>query len=668
MPKSPSANATLSRRIAAIPVILLLVIPHHFLGQGIDRSPDGIVLGPSGTLFGSFGQSVDMKGDFTGDGFDDLLVADIRGNPPADRTFGPGIVYLIPGSASGLDERNSFNDPSIHEFLLNSPAGNVSNVGIVVRGVGDINNDGIDDFFIGVNGHRVDFPPLSDNNTNDYPIGSGFVIYGVNGGSFSSSNLRTLTANGAGGFEILGRDLFGRLGRSAAGVGDINGDGIDDMIVSAPRAGQQTFRDSGETYVIFGKSGGYSDSFSFGTISGSGLSVGNLDGSNGFVITSNEDDEEVGRSVAGIGDFNGDGYADIALSASETFQFTSNGNATKVGATYIVFGSPSGHGGEFKLSDLNGSNGFAIYNTFLNNSISGTGSSQFVDGVGDLNGDGFDDFGIALTNEPGRIIYGTNEILPDQMDILDMPPGRAGTVGFNLTAFAGTGDINGDGLDDFLTSNGSSANIVYSNTCSGFVSRRIERPDEADRSFGKAISGGGDFNGDGIADFVVGSTNSEGDQGAVSLLLGEDLWTAYGTWIDGFFPGVTDPAIIGLCSDPNSDGVDNALAYAMDLDPRVDPGMVYSSSIENESLVVTYRQHTEAVDTVSLYFEVTTNFEFWFGGLSDGELGVSFQVETDYYAPGTDRVRISVPLDFFDQVFEQPGLPIFARPRAFVLW
>src|SRR5204862_7963948 len=81
-------------------------------------------------------------------------------------------------------------------------------------------------------------------------------------------------------------------------AGDVNGDGVADLIIGANSANSYT----GESYVVFGKASGFAAS----------LDLGSLDGSNGFSLTGGEFN---GYSVASAGDVNGDGFADVIIGA-----------------------------------------------------------------------------------------------------------------------------------------------------------------------------------------------------------------------------------------------------------------------------------------------------------------------------------------------------------------
>ena len=109
----------------------------------------------------------------------------------------------------------------------------------------------------------------------------GFVINGIDGGDFFSGD---------------------RSGRSVSGAGDINGDGVADLIIGADRADPNGNSDAGESYVVFGGAG---------TGSTGPIELSSLDGSDGFVINGIDGGaffgDSSGTSVSGAGDINGDG-------------------------------------------------------------------------------------------------------------------------------------------------------------------------------------------------------------------------------------------------------------------------------------------------------------------------------------------------------------------------
>src|ERR671933_819813 len=183
-------------------------------------------------------------------------------------------------------------------------------------------------------------------------------------------NLSTL--NGSNGFAINGIAAYDQSGFSVSSAGDVNGDGIDDLIIGARGADPNGINEAGQSYVVFGSNSGF----------GAGLDLSTLNGSNGFAINGIGTFDQSGLSVSSAGDVNGDGIDDLIIGA---FGADPNG-LPFAGQSYVVFGSNSGFGAGLDLSTLDGSNGFAI-NGIVANDYSGFSVSS----AGDVNGDGFDD-------------------------------------------------------------------------------------------------------------------------------------------------------------------------------------------------------------------------------------------------------------------------------------
>ena len=146
------------------------------------------------------------------------------------------------------------------------------------------------------------------------------------------------------GFVLNGVNERDYSGRSVSGAGDINGDGLDDIIIGAHFA-DPNGRNSGASYVVFGKTDG-------GIVALSTIVYG--DNHDGFVLNGLNEYDWSGRSVSGAGDVNGDGLDDIIISAS---------GANNSGASYLVFGKSDG--GIVQLStiadaDENDNTGFVL--------------------------------------------------------------------------------------------------------------------------------------------------------------------------------------------------------------------------------------------------------------------------------------------------------------------
>jgi hypothetical protein len=175
--------------------------------------------------------------------------------------------------------------------------------------------------------------------------------------------------SGTNGFRIEGVNEADTLGQSVSGAGDINGDGIDDLVVGATLAGTPGAY-AGAAYVIFGKQGGPTLPVTLAT----------LNGTAGFAIVGVSDGDSAGFSVSAAGDVNGDTIDDLVIGAPRA---DPNGSAS--GASYVVFGKNSWTS-PLNLSSLNGSNGFA-----LSGGTAGDESGTAVSAAGDINNDGFDD-------------------------------------------------------------------------------------------------------------------------------------------------------------------------------------------------------------------------------------------------------------------------------------
>ena len=384
------------------------------------------------------GYSVSGAGDVNGDGFDDLIIGAPRFIPSGSPS---GQSYVVFGTDAGFDAALDLSSlDGSNGFVLNGvgEGGITGGLTAQVSGAGDVNGDGFDDLIIGA--YR--------DSSNIFFSGQSYVVFGTDAGFDAALNLSKL--DGSNGFVLNGIEEGDNSGRSVSGAGDVNDDGFDDLIISAPGVVFDGDGDgSGESYVVFGTDAGFD----------AALNLADLDGSNGFVVGSINGDILSGYSVSEAGDLNGDGIDDLIIG--------SNANQN-----YVVFGTDAGFDAVFDLSSLDGSNGFVL---------SARVSSYSVSEAGDVNGDGIDDLIIGAFranpngNDSGQshVIFGTDTGFDAVFDLSSLD----GSNGFVLNGIeegdrsgrsvSGAGDVNGDGIDDliigapFADPNGSASGESY---------------------------------------------------------------------------------------------------------------------------------------------------------------------------------------------------------------
>ena len=256
--------------------------------------------------------SVSSAGDVNGDGFDDLIV----GN---DGDFYEGISYVVFGKASGFGAETSIRSlmDGINGFRLVGVLGKDDDAGDSVSGAGDVNGDGFDDLLVG--------NPKGDVSDGSYDLdGSSYVVFGKASGFSATMELASL--DGSNGFRLDGEMAGDFSGRSVSNAGDVNGDGFDDLIVSAFSADPNGDQ-SGSSYLIFGRAAGFS----------AAINLSSLDSNSGVRLDGVAAGDYSGASVSSAGDVNSDGFDDLIIGAPGADPNGTGG----AGSSYVVFGRSS---------------------------------------------------------------------------------------------------------------------------------------------------------------------------------------------------------------------------------------------------------------------------------------------------------------------------------------
>lgn len=538
--------------------------------------------------------SVDIGGA-TGENYT-VVLADIGADISVIATYTDG-----QGTAETVDslDSNSATVPVglISVFDLNSLDGSngfrIDGVNIgdrsgkSVSNAGDVNGDGFDDIIIGATAadNGPDVANLSS--------GSGYVLFGSADGYSPSVSLSAL--DGTNGFRLDGSKKDDDAGFSVSSAGDVNGDGYDDIIISAPKADHNGKANNGSSYVVFGGKDGF--------LANKDLST--LDGSDGFRLDGVNIGDETGMQVSSAGDINDDGYDDIIIGAP----VVDNNLKNNSGSSYVVFGKADGFAAGMNLSTLDGENGFRLDG---GGAIDLSGVS--VANAGDVNGDGYGDIIIGAygadngNRDSGSsyVVFGDKDGFDPTLDLENLGlkgfriDGAAGAAGHDQSgkSVSGAGDVNGDGFDDIIIgathADGSvdtsgNAYIIYgrfNNTdidlsmLNGYSGSKISGVKAGDLT-GGSVSSAGDINGDGYDDVIIGAAhadnNGRGNSGSSYVVFGQknglgpnfDLSAMDGSdgfRIDGGKAVDLSGTSVSAAGDMNGDGYDDLIvgAYAAD--------------------------------------------------------------------------------------------------------
>lgn len=371
--------------------------------------------------------------------------------------------------------------------------------------IGDIDGDGYDDFAFGA---------YSDDSvvTNS---GSMYLVYG-NSSAFSADrapSVSDLTGDGIVDIARFNGNGGETLGYALDGIGDFDGDGFDDMIVSSP------FHSStGEVHIIFGNAERYSGTVVVGLDSGD--QVG--DEENDILSLTGQLNYSIGYSVAGAGDFNNDGFDDFLVGSTlGDSAFTNSGTA------YLVYGAAIRDsfftvlepGTDF---DEDGNSNVIEWSP----EATGDGLGYTVEGIGYFNDDAYSDVAIsAYLNDDGGSFAGAVYIV-------------YGGAGFydDAATLDGGADLNSDGAGDVFQLNGDTMDII-----------------------GIDIAGGQDVDGDGQDDLLIGNSQASVPDPADPARVFSGAGTVF--LVYGATDAYTGTADFEPSADFNADGVDDTVQF-----------------------------------------------------------------------------------------------------------
>jgi hypothetical protein len=474
--------------------------------------------GSGDQIYGGAPASIVDVGDVDGDGLEDLLV----GVPSwCNCTYDTGWEDGVDGMVAYLRGAGLLADVTDTSFTLRADVSLTSSrssserAGTQVGGLGDLNTDGYDDVFI--TAPETNYSTLTD---------AGVVYVRLGASAITSSSLSsgaTLTLRG----EATGD----RFGSAAANIGDLTGDGLNELVVGA-RYDDDGGSDAGVVTVFSGAK--------------LGRWTGNVSASKATVkIVGSTSNDHVGSSLGNAGDIDGDGVDDLLIGAPGH-----DGGASGAGAVAVFLGGGAlaGASGSLSFDDAE----LLVLGAAANDQLGAAASDQLgsaLSTAGDVDGDGLDDVLIGapdvdlggasagaayLLLASGAVLGGASATASvSDADVILVGEATGDEAGFSVGS---AGDLDGDGQAELLVGapyNSSAASyagavyVLYGDTLTtasgafdlGGADARVVGGSYD--NVGKSLLGGVDASGDGVPDLLVGGDDDADDYGALWMFFGD---------------------------------------------------------------------------------------------------------------------------------------------------
>ncbi len=441
------------------------------------------------------GWDVSGAGDVDGDGLPDLLIGAYNAGDLSIRT---GMAYII--ASGSLSATSSIDLADADWRLIGDDDTSGDQSGKDVSDAGDVDGDGYDDVLIGG-------PNIDDGATNG---GGVYLVMGGDLGTVPDYQLydsETL---------LMGEGAGDRVGEAQAAAGDVDGDGLADVLVGAG-SNDDAGTDAGKAYLVFGDS----------LVSGD-MSLADAD----YGWTGEAAADKAGFSVDGVGDLDGDGLDDLVIGA-----WGNDDGGANAGKVYVVLSSAlPAHASSLASATYalvgEGADDYAGYSAVFAGDVDADGTADLLVGA-------YGDAPAGTRSGRSYLVYGSTLSGTATLDLASADHRFAGEAASDLSGIrvAAAGDVDNDGMDDLLIgapandAAGSNAGKVYLVLAENIPSSRNIGLSTVDYGFtgeaigdqaGYGLAGPGDVNGDGFDDLLIGAwANNDGgaDAGKAYLML-----------------------------------------------------------------------------------------------------------------------------------------------------